>query len=106
MTYVNCRKVECTHYCGRPDSLHKAIGEPEDLSILGNPFVTGHRLIDIRNYSRYLLEKIRRHQEWRDLILAIPDDAKLGCFCYPRECHCQQIILAKKYIQEEYDSGN
>jgi len=67
-----------THYIGRP-------------ALFGNPFVIGpdtSRSTVIRLYERYARSKPSLLQ----LISALPEDAVLGCFCYPLDCHGDVII--------------
>lgn len=101
MTYVNCYKEDCTHYCGRKSSLYKAKGNPIDLSILGNPFVLTReedRIKNLREYTEYLYEYCNENPHITEILLSIPDDAKLGCFCHPKDCHCRVIIDACNYL--------
>lgn len=102
MTYVNCYKEDCTHFCGRKSSLHKAKGNPVDLSILGNPFVLTReedRETNLRQYTEYLYEYCNENPYIIEILRAIPDDAKLGCFCHPKKCHCCIIIDASTYYK-------
>ena len=100
--YVNCRKEICTQYCGRPESFHKAIGNPINLSILGNPeFLTCEqdRICNIKRYAKYLANYCRRNPHIIDILKIIPNDAILGCFCFPKDCHCRVIIDAIQYFK-------
>lgn len=102
MTYVNCIRTECTHYCGRRSSYNKAKGTPIDLSILGNPsqlINEEDRDENIQEYAGYLLNRLRNSKEWVNLLRAIPSNAILGCFCYPKNCHCRIIIEACDYLR-------
>lgn len=103
MTYVNCYKEDCTHYCGRKSSLKKARGNPVDLSILGNPEPLKNeadRKANLLRYAKHLLDLCRHNRHIREILISIPDDAKLGCFCHPKECHCLVIIGACEYLKE------
>jgi hypothetical protein len=103
MTYVNCIRHECTHYCGRASSRHKAKGDPIDLSIFGNPSplrFEEDRDENIREYTAYLLDRLRKNKYLVEILRLIPDDAVLGCFCYPKNCHCRPIIEACEYLRE------
>lgn len=102
MTYVNCYKEECTHYCGRRSSIQKAQGNPIDLSVLSNPEplkFESDREANLSRYAAYLLNLCNKHSEFVNLLRAIPDGAKLGCFCYPKKCHCEIIIQASNYFK-------
>ena len=35
----------------------------------------------------------------RDALRSLPEDASLGCFCAPRECHCDIIPLASAWVK-------
>lgn len=102
MTYVNCYKEDCTHFCGRKSSLHKARGNPVDLSILGNPEPLKNeadREPNLQRYAKHLLDLCKRNPYIIEILRAIPDDAKLGCFCHPKKCHCCIIIDASTYYK-------
>jgi hypothetical protein len=93
----------CTHYCGRPQSYHKAQpipgrGPVKDYSRFGNPFPMrdeSERAEVISKYRAWLWERLEQnfHQEVED-IDAIPEGAVLGCFCAPKPCHCDEIVRA------------
>jgi hypothetical protein len=103
MTYVNCIRQQCTHYCGRASSRHKAKGDPIDLSILGNPNplrFEEDRDDNIREYTVYLVDRLRKCPPLVEILRLIPDDAVLGCFCYPKNCHCRPIIDACEYLKK------
>jgi hypothetical protein len=106
MKYVNCTREYCTHYCGRRSSLHKALGEPTDLSILGNPAPLrseSTREEEIREYAEYLVDLCKKNKYIVEILRAIPNDAVLGCFCFPKNCHCSVIIEASKYYKQMKD---
>ena len=74
--YLHSRDV--THYIGRP-------------SIYGNPFkidAYNDRDTVIRQYETYARVKPRVLAAIRSL----PEDAVLGCWCYPKSCHGDVII--------------
>jgi hypothetical protein len=100
METVNCTREKCSHYCGRNSSAHKALGSPVNLSILGNLFFLGPedaRGSTIARYRVWLNEqRIKNAAAWKALV-ALPEDAVLGCFCAPRACHCDVIIDAWKW---------
>lgn len=103
MRTVNCTREPCSHYCGRASSLHKALGNPIDLSILGNPHWMAdesQRSTVCAQYRVTLWNWIQTRPEVVQAILSIPDDATLGCFCAPRECHCDIIPEARKWLLE------
>ena len=90
MKIVNINKESCTHYAGRG-------------SIFGNPFEIGkdgtrHEVCEkYEPYARNnpdLLEEIRK----------LPEDAVLGCFCLPKECHCAKIIKLKNEMRNQNGS--
>jgi hypothetical protein len=91
----------CTHYCGRSKS-YKNVGK--DLSILGNPYFLeseSSRNTVCDNYEKYF-KKMVDDVEFDNALQIIKNDLNygnivLGCFCYPKRCHCETI---KKYIEE------
>ena len=92
----------CTHYCGRPSSRHKALGDPIDLSILCNskPLINEEdRDENIDEYGERLLKELRRNPPLVQILRVIPDDAILGCFCFPKNCHCRIIIQACEFLK-------
>ena len=96
MKYVNVTKDKCTHYVGRKTSYR---GNGMDYSILGNPFpLPKHsRNESIALFRGYLNnDRIKQGEVWKAL-LALPEDAVLGCFCAPLACHCSIIIDAYKW---------
>ena len=105
MRIVNCTKEVCTHYCGRFYSYNRSLGNPINLSILGNPFPVGEKydleeslsLYAQHLYDELIQDKSKSNAYWQAL-RSIPDDAVLGCFCAPKKCHCSIIKLARKYI--------
>lgn len=78
MRVVHCKKASYTHYIGRP-------------SKFGNPFaigINGTRDEVIAKYEAYA----RNCPDLLEWIKALPEDAVLGCFCYPKPCHGDVII--------------
>lgn len=67
--YVHCCREECTHYCGRKSSIHKALGRPIDLSILANPEplkCESDRDENLKRYTLYLARAyVRRTDTFR-----------------------------------------
>lgn len=106
-TVSQCR-AGCTHYCGRPSSFHKARPIPgrgpiKDYSRLGNPFPMrdeSERTGVVNKYRAWLRQRLRENsnQEVED-IMAIPEDAVLGCFCAPKACHCGVIVDAWAWLK-------
>ena len=92
----------CTHYCGRKSS-YKNVGK--DLSILGNPYFLESE--SLRNkvcdeYQTYFEEHLN-DLDFHNALQIIQHDLNysnvvLGCFCYPRRCHCETI---KNYIEKK-----
>ena len=107
MRTVNCTKRPSTHYCGRKTSIGRAIGDPVDFSDLGNPFpMNGYsdeeRARVIEEFKIDLWSKIKnRTGETYERIKSLPDEAVLGCFCKPYDCHCDVIIEAAKWINNQ-----
>lgn len=96
MKYVNVTKERCTHYVGRKTSYRR---NGVDYSILGNPFPLPKysREESIQQFRYYLNnERKNKSQVWQAL-LALPQDAVLGCFCAPLRCHCSVIIDAYRW---------
>lgn len=101
--YVHCCKEQCDFYCGRKTSLHKALGNPIDLSILSNPIPLrdeSDRPNCIRLYAKHLLELMKKNPFVIEILKTIPDDSTIGCFCYPKDCHCRIIIEAREYVKK------
>jgi len=94
MKVVNLRKEKYTHYIGRG-------------SIFGNPYkmgISGNRKTVIELYETDLRLKVFTLKGLSPLGQAIknlPEDAVLGCFCKPKECHGDIIIK----IWEELNNG-
>jgi len=104
MKIVNCTKERCTHYCGRSTSVSKALGSPIDMSKhLGNPFPMREnsekeRARVVQEHKVDLWRRIRsRDSDAYFAVKNLPDDAVLGCFCAPRACHCENLILAHEW---------
>lgn len=104
MQIVHCSKKECTHYCGRFSSIKRAKGSPIDLSVLSNPeplSLESDRSNNIKRYAKYLFKLCKTNKYIIPILLSIPDDAVLGCFCFPKECHCNVIIDARNYYKNK-----
>ncbi|QSM00773.1 hypothetical protein YerA41_072 [Yersinia phage YerA41] len=92
----------CTHFCGRPKSYKPFYGK--DFSILGNPYFMKDESFrmevcdkyDIHFHSKMLNDPAFRHAVM-EIVVAVMngEDVILGCFCYPRRCHCDTIV---KYV--------
>jgi hypothetical protein len=94
--------TNCTHYCGRSQS-YKKVGK--NLSILGNPYFLESELSRdyvCNQYEKFFKSKLN-DEDFNNALQIIKNDLKhsnviLGCFCYPRRCHCDTI---KNYIEEK-----
>lgn len=87
MRVVHCKSDPYTHYIGRP-------------SPLGNPFVIGQaktRKIVIAEYKDYAMN----NKQVRSMIYSLPEDAVLGCWCSPKECHGGVIIEIWNELHKE-----
>ena len=93
MEVINVKTGSCTHYCGRKTSYK---GNGVDYSILGNPFSEWQygREGCIEMFRKYLNKEMRANSEVWQAVADLPEDAKLGCFCYPQKCHCDVIVRA------------
>lgn len=83
MRVINCKKEKYTHFIGRP-------------SPLGNPFIIGRdgtREQVVIKFKHYAVN----NSEIMELIRQLPENAVLGCFCAPQDCHGYAI----KEIWEE-----
>lgn len=84
MRVVHCKREPFTHYIGRPhaDFPGRAIG-------LGNPFpVQIGREKCIAQYEQWA----RTNPRIKALIVSLPEDAVLGCWCAPKPCHGDVIV--------------
>lgn len=97
MRVVHCRKEEYTHYCGRWPR-EKAAREGRQ-NPLANMFahvqsgVPGVTIVESREEAiRRFKEEARTNPEIVEAIMALPEDAVLGCWCKPKDCHCDPII--------------
>lgn len=100
MRVVHCMREACTHYCGRKSSIGKAIGNPVDMSVLGNPFPMKSEAE--RDDVCDAFETVARNSErLMDEIARLPDDAVLGCFCHPKRCHCHSIAKIHSEIRKQ-----
>lgn len=88
MRVVNLKKEKYTHYIGRG-------------SVFGNPFkieVVGSREKAIELYEAYVRRQISesaigyKKLSLPKAIYDLPEDAVLGCFCKPQNCHGDVII--------------
>lgn len=70
-----------THYIGRC-----CYGYEE--SPFHNPYKTGTRKEKIQNFEKYA----RNNPELLLKIKELPEDAILGCWCFPKSCHGDIII--------------
>jgi len=91
MRVVHCKTDRYTHYIGRP-------------SPFGNPFShKPSKYVAVQVQDR--AEAIRRFEEWArkspavlEAIKALPEDAVLGCWCKPLDCHGDVIITLWKEL--------
>lgn len=89
MERVHCKKAAYTQYVGRP-------------TIFGNPFPVKtfgrHRAVQL--YRQHLWRAIQEENQLYQALLALPDDAVLGCWCQPDQlCHADQIIAAAQFLK-------
>ena len=92
---VNVYNCIPTHYCGRLASYRPIYGV--NLSILGNPFVVSRLQTRDEACDKYLeyfksnIDKFAKPlQEIKEYHLKY-GELRLGCFCYPKRCHCETI---------------
>jgi hypothetical protein len=106
MKTINCAKGICTKYCGRPGSIDRAMGKPEDFSVLGNP----HIMLEDTERERAAVIALHRRDLWvalqedtpiRRALLKLKDDDILGCFCAPKACHCDTLIAAYEWLKTQ-----
>jgi hypothetical protein len=71
-------------------------------SILGNLFYLSSedkREECVDKYRKWLFKQIELNNEpIINAIKRIKEDSKLGCWCYPKLCHCSVIIEAWKIL--------
>lgn len=84
-TVVNLRTSSFDVYIGRA-------GKGQD-GKWGNPFSTGTREENIKNFEEYLINNKELMQDLHEL-----RGKRLGCFCKPRACHGDVL---KKYADKE-----
>lgn len=97
MRVVHCRKEAYTHYCGRwPRS--KAERERHQ-NPLANGYahvqsgIPGVTIVESREEAiRKFEDDARTDPAINAAIMALPEDAVLGCWCKPKACHCDVII--------------
>lgn len=101
---VHCARQVCTHYCGRPSSYSRALGNPVNLSVLGNPFPMSDESerASVCNLHRVdLWKRMQRDKGVARLIHDLPNNAVLECFCAPRKCHCDDIANAHAWLHTD-----
>jgi len=103
MKVVNIYKDKYTHFCGRAGS-YKEIGV--DYSILGNPFEMSKYGRDgcIEEFRKYLNEHRKKESEVWQAVVALPEYARLACFCAPKRCHCDVIVSAWKWHKAQAEA--
>lgn len=80
--------------------------EPHDVyigrgSVWGNPFKLGgldSRAEVIAKHKVHLWKQIRDGIITKDMLLSL-DGKKLGCYCAPKACHGDNIVLAVKWAK-------
>lgn len=94
MRVINVKSGEqYTVYCGRDSYGRKGIG-------LGNPFIVGrdgdrNKCCDL--FEQHLFNgKSDEAEKLRQLVLSLPSDAVLACWCKPARCHCDSIVKFHK----------
>jgi hypothetical protein len=101
MKVVNLRHETADVYCGRPSSYRAEYGS--DCSIFGNPFpiepgVT--RKEAVQAYAQLLDENQEFYAEKLRILLEyekqLGRELKLGCFCAPKRCHCDELVKFAK----------
>lgn len=94
-------------YCGRPSPLGNPCSMPnspcpicEEIHFgIGMSELTPCRSIEC--YRKWLWNKIKKRDEKVIYELSrISEDSLLGCFCYPKTCHCDVVAKAWKYCKE------
>jgi hypothetical protein len=82
-TLVNIKKQRCDIYIGRG-------------SIYGNPFLIGRdgtREEVIKKYKVYFYDRIAKDILFKQAVdWLLGKDFKLGCYCFPQECHGDIIL--------------
>jgi hypothetical protein len=89
MKIVNVRHDPCTHYCGRGNPISGIF------TGLGNPFPMvseAHRERAIKLFE----QRARSDPDMRRRIMALPENAVLGCWCKPKACHADVIVALWK----------
>jgi hypothetical protein len=105
-TEPEVKKEENYIYCGRG-------------SALGNPYQMKNKSKEERNrvcneYEKYIKEEIKNNQEIKNQLNLIWNtvrkhgEAKIGCFCAPKRCHCETIkeILENKFNELQKKEKN
>ena len=102
MRVVNVRDDTCSHYCGRLSSYKEGFGKK---TRLGNPYVAENRSDAERKRvikafrSKLDWSRKKNGTLWKEVV-ALPQDATLGCWCAPRPCHCDVIVAAWKWAHK------
>lgn len=100
MKVVNIKFEKCTHFCGRKE-YYKNNGI--DYSILGNPYTVGEygRGKAIPMFRKLLNKSRLENGDLWQAVINLPEDAVLGCFCKPKDCHCDVIIDAYNWYNSD-----
>lgn len=90
MRVVNINFDECTHYIGRSSVRHNPLSNRYSHKPSKVP---GTILVKNREEALTRFEQeARSSPEIRRLIAELPEDAVLGCFCKPLDCHGDIIM--------------
>jgi hypothetical protein len=81
--------------------------EPYDVyigrgSIWGNPFKIGgldSRVDVVAKHKVYLWKQIKAGTITKDILLSL-DGKRLGCYCAPKACHGDNLVLAVRWAKE------
>lgn len=95
-TVVNIRKSQYDVYCGRAG--HGQSGH------FGNPFNEYDRETNIRMFKTYFYKRIEKDEEFLRRVLELKGKI-LGCFCKPKDCHCDIIAEFLNNIDENCECG-
>jgi hypothetical protein len=83
---VHCKRAPAGsfHYCGRPDPL----GNPFPLKDPKDPV---QRAACLAKYETWFQRQIEHSYEFRAAVESVRGQ-DLGCWCAPRDCHCDTIL--------------
>lgn len=89
MKIVHCKREPYTEYIGRPSRF----GNPYSLEEYG-------REEAVAKYEDYA----RKNSKLLEWIRLLPEDAVLGCWCFPRLCHGDVIMKLWKEMHVEKEA--